>query len=91
MNKTEIFIKPDEAVYAISIVSQLLDIPIWTLRALDKKGVVKAKRRGVRHRFYCLNDIKTIEYVKYLMFEKGVNLEGVRVILEKEHTLITGR
>jgi len=87
MGRFEVFISPDEPVYGISVVSRLLDIPVWTLRTLDKEGVVKARRTGRKGRFYCLKDVKKLGYIHYLMEEKGVNLKGVKLILEKEKNI----
>jgi len=80
----DIQISPDEPVYVISVVSKLVDFPIWTLRQLDKAGVVTPKRIGKKSRLYSLKDIKKLEYVHYLMEEKHVNISGIRIILEIE-------
>ncbi len=78
----DIYISPDEPVYVISVVSKLTDLPIWTLRQLDKAGVVCPRRIGKKSRLYSMKDVKMLEYVHYLMEEKGVNLRGIRMILE---------
>ncbi len=75
-------INPDEPVYVIGVVSQLIRLPVWTLRVLDQHGIVRAKRRDGRHRLYSLNDLKRLQHVRRLMVEKGVNVHGVRVILQ---------
>ncbi len=80
----DIHISPDEPVYVISVVSKLVDLPIWTLRQLDKSGVVCPKRIGKKSRLYSLKDIKKLEYVHYLMEDKHVNISGIRIILELE-------
>lgn len=80
----DIHISPDEPVYVISVVCKLVDLPIWTLRQLDKKGVVCPKRIGRKSRLYSLKDIKKLEYVHYLMEDKHVNIHGVKIILETE-------
>lgn len=80
----DIQISPDEPVYVISVVSKLVSLPVWTLRQLDKAGVVKPKRIGKKSRLYSLKDVKRLEYVHYLMEEKHVNISGIRVILELE-------
>lgn len=81
----EIRISPDEPVYVISVVSRLVGIPVWTLRQLDKAGVVCPKRIGRKSRLYSLKDMRRLEYVHFLIEEKGVNIRGVKVILEKEN------
>jgi MerR family transcriptional regulator/heat shock protein HspR len=80
----DIQISQDEPVYVISVVSRLVDIPVWTLRQLDKVGVVKPKRIGKKSRLYSLKDVRRLEYVHYLMEEKRVNIHGIKVIIEKE-------
>lgn len=80
----DIQISPDEPVYVISVVSKLLDLPVWTLRVLDKEGVVKPKRIGKKSRLYSLKDLKRLEYVHYLMESKHVNIHGIKIILERE-------
>ena len=81
----DIHISPDEPVYVISVVSKLVGLPAWTLRQLDKAGVVRPKRIGKKSRLYSLKDIKKLEYVHYLMEDKCVNISGVRVILQMEN------
>ena len=86
MGLFDIKISPDEPVYVISVVSKLVELPVWTLRALDKAGIVKPKRIGKKSRLYCLKDIKKLEYIHYLMEDKGVNIRGIKIILEMEST-----
>ena len=80
----DIRISPDEPVYVISVVSKLVELPLWTLRALDKAGVVRPKRIGKKSRLYSLKDVKRLEYIHYLMEDKGVNIQGIKMILELE-------
>jgi MerR family transcriptional regulator/heat shock protein HspR len=80
----DIYISPDEPVYVISVVSKLVGIPVWTLRQLDKAGVLRPQRIGKKSRLYSLKDIKRLEYIHYLMEEKRVNIHGIRLILEIE-------
>jgi len=81
----DIQISADEPVYVISVVSRLVDLPVWTLRQLDKAGIVCPKRIGKKSRLYCLKDIRRLEYIHYLMEEKHVNLHGIKIILEIEY------
>ncbi len=80
----DIYISPDEPVYVISVVSKLVDLPVWTLRQLDKAGLVHPKRIGKKSRLYSLKDVKRLEYIHYLMEEKRVNIRGIKIILEME-------
>ncbi len=80
-------IKPEDPVYAIGIVSKLLHMPEWTLRALEKEGLVCPKRQNKKNRFYSMRDIQKIEKIHYLMQEKGVNMRGVKFIIQRERII----
>ncbi|MDP8259713.1 MAG: MerR family transcriptional regulator [Candidatus Gygaella obscura] len=80
----DIEIDPCEPIYIMSVVSRLVHIPEWTIRILDKEGVVSPKRKKGKKRLYCQKDLKRLEYVHYLMSEKGVNIKGIKLILEIE-------
>ncbi len=81
--QVEFHIDPNEPVYTIGVVSRLVQLPIWTLRVLDREGVVTAKRSG-KSRMYCFQDVCKLKYVGRLMVEEHVNLNGVKVILRRE-------
>lgn len=82
MKKAAIKIDPCDPVYVIGIVSKLLGMPEWTLRSLEKEGLVRPKRVNKKIRFYSMRDIQRLEYIHYLMDEKGVNVSGIKMILE---------
>lgn len=77
-------IDPEAPVYIISVVSEIVSIPIWTLRKLDDMDVVKPKRIGKKTRCYSQSQVELLNYVHYLMEEKRVNISGIRVILQIE-------
>ncbi len=77
-----VHIDPEEPVYVISVVSHIVHMPVWTLRILDREGIIKPKRKGKKARFYCLKDIERLEYIHYLMEEKGINISGIKFILK---------
>lgn len=85
MRRKHVKINPGDAVFVIGIVSKLLDVPEWTLRALEKEGLIRPKRLFRKMRFYSMKDIQRIEYIHYLMEEKRVNMSGVRIILEMKN------
>lgn len=77
-------IDPEEPVYVIGVVSRLIHLPIWTLRILDREGLVVPKRTARQTRLYCLNDLRRLARIKELMVDRGVNVKGIRLILELE-------
>ena len=78
----DVHIRPEEPVYIISVVAEIVEIPIWTLRKLDELRVVQPKRIGKKTRCYSQAQLRVLKYVHYLMEEKGVNISGIKMILE---------
>ena len=81
-NKFEVNLNPNAPLFIISVVSQVVGIPIWTLRKLDQMGVVKPGRIGKKTRCYSHIQIEKLSYVHYLMEEKHVNISGIKIIIE---------
>jgi len=77
----------DEPVYVISVAAKLAGLPSWTLRILDKEGVVRPQRTAKDRRLYSDRDIARLARVRYLTEERGVNMNGVKMILEMEQEL----
>ena len=75
---------PDEPVYVISIAAKLAGLPAWTLRVLDKEGIVRPQRTATDRRLYSDRDVALLARIRYLTEERGVNMNGVRLILEME-------
>ncbi|MDQ2687867.1 MAG: MerR family transcriptional regulator [Armatimonadota bacterium] len=74
----------DEPVYVISVAAKLAGLPSWTLRVLDKEGIVRPQRTEKDRRLYSDRDIALLARVRYLTEERGVNINGVKLILEME-------
>lgn len=73
-----------EPVYVISIAAKLAGLPSWTLRVLDKEGIVRPQRTLKDRRLYSDRDILLLARIRYLTEERGVNMNGVKLILEME-------
>ena len=73
----------DEAVYVISIASQLSGMHPQTLRQYDRMGLVSPGRSSGRGRRYSLRDIASLRNIQRLVGE-GVNLAGIARIIELE-------
>lgn len=73
----------DEAVYVISIASQLSGMHPQTLRQYDRMGLVSPSRAQGRGRRYSLRDIASLRNIQRLVGE-GVNLVGIKRIIELE-------
>ncbi|HTL71135.1 MAG TPA: MerR family transcriptional regulator [Candidatus Eisenbacteria bacterium] len=77
-------IAADEPVFTSGVVCQLLSIPIWVLKQLDRENVVRPSRRKKSGRLYSRRELDKLEQVWFYMKTKRVNVQGVKVILELE-------
>lgn len=68
-------------VYNIGMASRLAGLPIWTLRWIEKNGLVCPCRSGGNQRLFSEEDMGLLSEIRDLV-EKNVNLPGIRVILK---------
>jgi len=73
----------EEAVYVISIASQLSGLHPQTLRQYDRMGLVSPGRASGRGRRYSLRDIASLRNIQRLVGD-GINLAGIKRIMELE-------
>jgi MerR family transcriptional regulator/heat shock protein HspR len=76
----------DEAVYVISVASQLSGMHPQTLRQYDRMGLVSPGRASGRGRRYSLRDIASLRNIQRLVGE-GINLAGIARIIELESAM----
>jgi MerR family transcriptional regulator, heat shock protein HspR len=74
----------DTPVYVISVAAELSGLHPQTLRAYDRLGLVSPGRAAGRGRRYSLRDILSLREVQRLSQEEGINLSGIKRILELE-------
>src|SRR5215469_268342 len=74
----------DTPVYVISVAAQLSGLHPQTLRAYDRRGLVSPGRSAGRGRRYSLRDILILREIQRLSQEEGINLQGIKRILELE-------
>ena len=70
----------NRSVYIISSAADLLGVHPRTLHVYEEKGLIVPERKGNR-RFYSANDLQWIRAIRYLVHERGINLEGLRQVL----------
>jgi MerR family transcriptional regulator/heat shock protein HspR len=76
----------NEPVYVISVAARLAGLPSWVLRVLDQEGIVVPVRTDSNRRLYSDADIAILGRVRHWTEDRGVNIAGVKVILEMEQT-----
>jgi MerR family transcriptional regulator, heat shock protein HspR len=69
--------------YFISIAAELASVHPRTLRIYEEEGLICPQRRN-RIRLYSEADIERVRIIRFLTRRQGVNLAGVKVILQLE-------
>jgi MerR family transcriptional regulator/heat shock protein HspR len=72
-------------VYVISVAAQLSGLHPQTLRQYDRLGLVSPDRTAGRGRRYSARDIEQLREVQRLSQEEGINLAGIKRIIELEN------
>jgi len=71
----------NKPLYAIGIMSELLEVHQRTLRIYDEKGLLCPKRNIKNRRLYSQNDIEKARLILYLTRNLAMNLSGVETII----------
>ena len=77
----------DAPVFVISVAAQLAGMHPQTLRSYDRMGLVCPRRAAGRGRRYAARDIARLRLIQRLSQDEGINLEGIRRILQMENEL----
>ncbi|MBZ6254271.1 helix-turn-helix domain-containing protein [Streptomyces olivaceus] len=75
----------DTPVYVISVAAQLSGLHPQTLRQYDRLGLVSPDRAAGRGRRYSARDIELLRQVQQLSQDEGINLAGIKRIIELEN------
>ncbi len=78
-------IDDDTPVFVISVAAQLSGMHPQTLRQYDRLGLVTPGRAGGGGRRYSAHDVALLREVQRLSQQDGVNLAGVKRVIELEH------
>ena len=68
--------------FVISVAAELTGMHAQTLRTYDRLGLVTPKRTKGGGRRYSSRDISMLRRIQYLSQEEGVNLAGIKTIIE---------
>jgi MerR family transcriptional regulator/heat shock protein HspR len=75
------------AVYVISVAAELAGVHPQTLRIYERKGLVDPARTGGGSRRYSERDLERLRRIQDLT-NHGLNLEGVRRVMELEDEVV---
>jgi MerR family transcriptional regulator, heat shock protein HspR len=69
-------------VYVISIAASLAGCHPRTLRIYEEEGLLEPVRTQTNIRLYSDQDLHRVRVIRYLTQERGVNLAGVKLLLQ---------
>ena len=78
-------VREDEPVYVISKAAELAGMHPQTLRQYDRLGLVSPRRTSGRGRRYSKRDVVQLIEIQRLSHEEGINLAGIKRILDLEN------
>ena len=77
----------DRGVYIISVAAELAGVHPQTLRIYERKGLLRPARTAGNTRRYSAADIERLKMIQDLTQVHGLNLAGVKMIVEMEDEL----
>ena len=80
----DLSLDPEAPIFVISVAAELAGMHPQTLRQYDRLGLVTPGRTAGRGRRYSARDVAVLREVQRLSQEEGVNLAGIKRILELE-------
>jgi MerR family transcriptional regulator, heat shock protein HspR len=77
----------ERAVYVISVAAEMAGVHPQTLRIYERKGLLQPKRTSGNTRRYSPRDIERLLRIQDLTQAEGVNLAGVKMIIELQEEI----
>ncbi len=71
-------------VYMIGVASELIGVHPQTLRMYEQKGLLRPRKSIKNTRLYSQEDVELGRYIQSLTQEMGMNLAGVKKVLDLE-------
>ncbi len=75
-------------VFMIGVASELIGVHPQTLRMYEQKGLLRPRKSIKNTRLYSQEDIELGRYIQRLTQEMGMNLAGVKTVLDLERRII---
>ena len=75
-------------VFMIGIASELIGVHPQTLRMYEQKGLLRPRKSIKNTRLYSQEDVERGRYIQKLTQEMGMNLAGVKRILDLERRIV---
>jgi len=81
----------DLPMFVISVAAEMSELHPQTLRAYERDGLLSPYRTPGGTRRYSMRDVERLRLIRRLTQDEGLNLAGVRLVLEMGERLESGR
>lgn len=71
-----------QPILTISVAAKLLGLHPRTVMLYERSGFLSPHRTNTNRRMYSIKDLDDLQFVKFLTRDKGINLQGVKFLLE---------
>ncbi|OGH19803.1 MAG: hypothetical protein A3D74_02485 [Candidatus Levybacteria bacterium RIFCSPHIGHO2_02_FULL_37_13] len=71
-----------QPILTISVAAKLLGLHPRTVMLYERSGFLSPHRTNTNRRMYSIQDLNDLQFVKFLTHDKGINLAGVKTLLE---------
>src|ERR1035437_8909311 len=72
----------ESPILSISVAARLLRLHSRTIMLYESLGLVRPFRSDTKRRLFSIEDVNRLQFIRYLTQTKGINLEGVKYLLE---------
>lgn len=72
----------DEPILTISTTARLLNIHPRTIMLYERTKLFAPYRTSTQRRMFSAKDLEGLQFIKFLIRQRGMNLRGVKVMLE---------
>lgn len=72
----------NEPILTISVAAKLLNIHPRTIMLYEKTKLFTPYRTDTQRRMFSGKDLEDLQFIKFLTQQRGINLQGVKVVLE---------
>lgn len=72
----------NDPILTISVAAKLLHIHPRTIMLYEKSNLFSSQRTNTKRRMFSESDLFDLQFIKFLTQKKGINLVGVKVVLD---------
>lgn len=72
----------NEPILTISVAAKLLNIHPRTIMLYERTKLFTPYRTNTQRRMFSDKDLEDLQFIKFLTQQRGINLQGVKVVLE---------